>query len=208
MQQNFFKYFSIIFLLAVFWLPQNTFAQSNAEQIIKRFEMGQLTNYTSAEKQIISEYLESTQTPNNISKEKVLSPDATIFFEENFSGPTPLLVDDFNFTGLLTDNGWTATSGGGTEPIQTTTGLTYTDYPGSGIGNAAGLDNNGEDDNRQFTAVTSGYVYYSALVNVTTAPSAAGYFLHLGNSNSTFHSRVYVQASVNLWKNKFWYVKF
>jgi hypothetical protein len=112
-----------------------------------------------------------------------------------------LLVDDFDFTGLLTANGWTAHSGGGTQPIETTTGLTYTDYPGSGVGNAAGLDQNGEDDNRQFTTVTSGYVYYSALVNVTSA--VQGYFLHLGNSNSAFHSRVYVQPSVNTGKINF-----
>ena len=217
MQQNFFKYFSIVLLIAVFWLPQNTFAQSNvmhlgnnaihldgnAKQIVKAYLQGQLTNPTAQEKQIVGEYLQSIQMKAPKYPNPVLPIDATYYLNEDFSAPSPLLVDDFDFTGLLTDNGWTAHSGGGTEPIQTTTGLTYTDYPGSGVGNAAGLDNTGEDDNRQFTAVTSGYVYYSALINVTTAPSSAGYFLHLGTGTTTFHSRVYVQSSVNPGKINF-----
>lgn len=40
-------------------------------------------------------------------------------------GQTLLLEENFNFTGNLTDNGWTAHSGGGTQPINTTTGLSY-----------------------------------------------------------------------------------
>ncbi len=31
----------------------------------------------------------------------------------------PILTDDFNFTGNLTSNGWTAHSGSGTNPIDT-----------------------------------------------------------------------------------------
>ena len=70
------------------------------------------------------------------------------------SGPINILstslpqVEDFDFTAgeLLTDNGWVAHSGAGTNPITVTNpGLTYTSYPSSGIGNAALLDNTGED---------------------------------------------------------------
>ena len=118
-----------------------------------------------------------------------------------FSVLALLLVDNFDFTGNLTDNGWTAHSGAGTNAISTTTGLTYTDYPGSGVGNAALLDNTGEDVNRTFTAQTAGYVYYSALVNVTTA--STGYFLHLGTGASTFASRLFVQPSSTAGKINF-----
>ena len=57
-----------------------------------------------------------------------------------------LLEENFDFSGLLTNNGWTAHSSGGTNPISTTAGLTYTNYPSSGIGNAALIGNaSGED---------------------------------------------------------------
>jgi len=108
-----------------------------------------------------------------------------------FSVLALLLVDNFEFTGLLTDNGWTAHSGGTTNAIETTTGLNYTDYPGSGVGNAALLDATGQDVNRTFTAQTTGYVYYSALVNVTAV--STGYFLHLGGGG--YASRVFVKPS-------------
>ena len=193
MYKNLRKFIPVLFLFAFFLTPQNIFAQSNAEQLVKAYKTGQLTHPTKQDKTIISDYLQSMQKKAPYFQNRVLSPNATTFIDEDFSSTTPLLVDDFDFTGLLTDNGWSVTSGGGTEAIATTTGLTYTDYPGSGVGNAAGLDNNGEDDNRQFTAVTSGYIYYSALVNVTTP--VAGYFMHLGTGTSSFAARVFVQPS-------------
>ncbi|HRP94496.1 MAG TPA: hypothetical protein PLH53_16500, partial [Ignavibacteriaceae bacterium] len=113
----------------------------------------------------------------------------------------PLLVENFDFSGNLTDNGWTAHSGAGTQPINTTTGLTYTSYPGSGIGNAALLDNNGEDVNRTFTVQTSGFVFFSSLINVNSA--SAGYFMHLGTGSSTFSARVFVKPSTTVGKINF-----
>ncbi|QQS35313.1 MAG: T9SS type A sorting domain-containing protein [Ignavibacteriales bacterium] len=112
-----------------------------------------------------------------------------------------LLVEDFNFTGLLTNNGWSVTSGGGTQSIETTAGLSYTGYPGSGVGNAAGVDNNGEDVNKQFATLTSGTVYYSSLLNVSNA--VAGYFLHLGTGTSAFAARIFVQPSTTAGKINF-----
>ncbi|MBT8380856.1 MAG: T9SS type A sorting domain-containing protein [Ignavibacteria bacterium] len=118
----------------------------------------------------------------------------------DFSVLAILLVENFDFTGNLTDNGWTAHSGAGTNPVSTTTGLTYTDYPGSGVGNAALLDANGEDVNRTFTAQTSGYVYRSALVNVTAVSD--GYFFHLGTGFG-YASRLFVRASATPGKINF-----
>ncbi|WKZ68546.1 MAG: T9SS type A sorting domain-containing protein [Melioribacteraceae bacterium] len=102
---------------------------------------------------------------------------------------TLYLEENFNFTGLLTNNGWTAHSGGGTNPVSTSTGLTFTDYAMSGIGNAASLSNTGEDVNRSFTSINSGNIYISFLINVGDAPN--GYFLHLRSSTSHY-SRVWV----------------
>ena len=57
-----------------------------------------------------------------------------------------LMEENFNFSGNLTNNGWSAHNGSGTNPINTTNGLTYAGYASSGIGNAALVDNTGEDD--------------------------------------------------------------
>ena len=81
-----------------------------------------------------------------------------------------ILTDSFNYpdNALLTDNGWTVHSGGTTEPIDVgaSNGLTYAGY-NTTVGNAARLDNSGQDVNKAFTApVTTGNVYFSFLVNV------------------------------------------
>ena len=65
-----------------------------------------------------------------------------------------LFEDNFNYTSgtLLTANGWTAHSGGGTNAqLVTNYGLTYPGYASSGIGFADSVRNTGEDDNRTFT---------------------------------------------------------
>ena len=92
-----------------------------------------------------------------------------------------ILVEEFDYPNgaLLTSNGWVASSGGGTQPIDIIVpGLTFTGYPSSGIGGAAQVDNNGEDDYRTFAAQSSGSVYAAFLVKVNAI--ADGYFLNLG----------------------------
>ncbi|AWA28971.1 hypothetical protein HYN48_02085 [Flavobacterium magnum] len=122
-----------------------------------------------------------------------------------------LLTDDFNYAdaALLTDNGW-ANFSGNTNAIDVgaSNGLSYAGYSGvSGItgspeGNAALLDNNGEDVKRDFTAVTSGTVYYSVLVNVTAA--SEGYFMHLSNgTGASFTARLFVRNSATAGKINF-----
>jgi hypothetical protein len=116
---------------------------------------------------------------------------------------------DFNFTGNLTSNGWTAHSGGGTNAIATTTGLFYSGHSGSGVGNAALLNNlGGEDVNIAFTGTSTNgaIVYASFLVNITDpATSKTGdYFFHLGSPGgatwTAYSARVFariVSGSVN-----------
>ena len=80
-----------------------------------------------------------------------------------------LFSDDFLYSGNLTSNGWLAHSGAGSNPIATTSGLSYNGYTGSGIGNAVQISNlSGEDDNITFASQnTNGQnIYFSLLVNI------------------------------------------
>jgi hypothetical protein len=123
-----------------------------------------------------------------------------------------ILSEDFNYAdnSLLTANGWTAHSAAGTTPIDVgaSSGLTFTGYSGltgftaAEIGNAAKIDNTGEDVNKAFTnPVTSGDLYISFLVNVTTAVD--GYFLSLGTGTTTFFARFYAKPSATANKINF-----
>jgi len=112
-----------------------------------------------------------------------------------------LYTQDMNFSGALSSNGWVVHSAG-SNPISTTTGLTYLGHLGSNIGNAALLGNvGGEDINATFTSQnTNGQsVYVSALVNVTDPATAKGgdYFFHIGSPGGTswtaFAGRVYAK---------------
>ncbi len=80
-------------------------------------------------------------------------------------------------------------------------GLTYTSYPSSNIGNAALLDSTGEDVSKLFGTVSSGIIYYSFLVNVTNCTE--GYFIHLGNSATTFAARIFIKPSSTIDKINF-----
>jgi hypothetical protein len=107
-----------------------------------------------------------------------------------------VLTEDFNFTGALTANGWTAHSAGGTNAISASaTGLTYSGL--TSAGNAAAMTTSGEDINRTFTAQTSGSVYASFLLNVSAAQSAGDYFFHLGGNpiGSTFVNRLFARSA-------------
>lgn len=106
-----------------------------------------------------------------------------------------LLTEDFSYTAgqLITANGWTAHSTGANPITVTTPGLTYAGHPGSGVGNAVTMANTGEDDNRTFTAVTSGSVYMSFLVNLS-AVQTGDYFAGLFQSSTVFPVRVYAKS--------------
>ena len=118
-----------------------------------------------------------------------------------------LLTEDFNYTAgqLLTANGWTAHSGTGTNSIAVTSpGLTYSGLQGSGIGNAALVENaGGEDVNQMFTSQnTDGQsIYFSGLLSVTESLDKSGdYILHIGNATSptsfsSFAARVFVRTT-------------
>jgi hypothetical protein len=109
-----------------------------------------------------------------------------------------LFTDDFRYTTgtLLTANGWAAHSEADTNPITVTSpGLSYSSYTGSGVGNAVTLSGTGEDDNRSFTNTSSGSVYASAMINVSSANSTGDYFFHFSvGATTTYNARVYIKS--------------
>lgn len=120
----------------------------------------------------------------------------------NGTAPALPLTENFNYTtgSNLTDNGYVAHSGTGSLPIQVgASPLTYSGYLNSGLGKTAVLTAPGsasaEDVNKLYSSVTSGSVYASFMVNVTSATTDSVYFFHLGPENSTtsFFAKVYIE---------------
>jgi len=99
---------------------------------------------------------------------------------------TTYLAEHFDYPAgaELTEHNWYAHSAAATNPILVgTPGLSWLGYIGSGVGNAALVNNTGQDINRPFSGnITSGSAYASFLVKVD-APFAAtgeGFFFHYG----------------------------
>ncbi|OYU97078.1 MAG: hypothetical protein CFE21_01965 [Bacteroidetes bacterium B1(2017)] len=116
---------------------------------------------------------------------------------------TPLM-DNFNYTNdslaaVGTNNGWIIASGTTVNAIRSNgTGLTYTGYVGSGVGNSASLTNNGQDVVKDAkVSYTSGSVYASFLLNVTAAQAAGDYFFGLvpQTSLTAFTARTFIKLS-------------
>ncbi len=108
-----------------------------------------------------------------------------------------LLTENFSYTAgqLITANGWTAHSAGGTNAITVTSpGLLYSGHPGSGVGNAVTMTTSGEDDNRAFTSTNSGSVYFSFLVNLSVVQTTGDYFIGLFQSSTIFPVRVFAKS--------------
>lgn len=95
-----------------------------------------------------------------------------------------------NFLGAdgsaLTANGWIAHSSTLTNPIKNTSpGLIFPNYYGSGIGNAASVTGIGQDVSLQFTTINSGTVYASFLIKASASTLLNSYFFAFGNSLTT-----------------------
>ena len=129
-----------------------------------------------------------------------------IFLNASTLTAQTLLTQNFDFTGNLTTNGWTAHSGAAVNPVAITTGLSYSGYSGSGTGSAALLDNKGgEDVNITFTNQnTDGQnIYFSCLINITDAAATktGDYFIHIGSGGgaafTTFAARVFARITAS-----------
>jgi len=135
----------------------------------------------------------------------VLTVNGQVLLTENFSYPAD---------SLLQNNGWYGHSAATTNPIKvTSTGLSWstTPYLGSGIGNAAAVNNTGADENRPFSSYpTSGNVYASFLLRVNGVVSTvnSGFFFHLGeytnvaapiftSTSTAFRARTFIVPGPN-----------
>ena len=103
-----------------------------------------------------------------------------------------LLVEDFDYPAgdALTLHGWAIHSATTNPLVVTAPGLTFTGYVGSGIGNAAGVNNTGIDENKSFGAhTTADSIYSSFLVNATATSVAGDYFFHIFDPNAVTSHR-------------------
>ena len=116
-----------------------------------------------------------------------------------FAQGQTLLVENFDYAApsdLLGQGSWAFTGTNVTPNLQVTAKtITYADYPSSGVGNEVTLTN-GQDLNKTFTAQTSGTIYVSFIVNVSAAPTAGDYFIHVGADvmGSAYIGRTFVKA--------------
>ncbi len=139
-----------------------------------------------------------------LAQKNAVDKKATGNLVESSAPSATLLVEDFIAApgSLLTANGWTAHSGGGTNSIVTSApSLTLAGYPSSGVGNAVSLTTSGEDANRTFAVQSTGSVYAAFMVTTSAASvdPAGGYFFHLGPDpvGTTFRGRVFIKVDAS-----------
>ncbi len=129
-------------------------------------------------------------TPANSTAFNILKHDAgTLLSEENFE-----------FTGLLTQNGYTAISGTGVNNLSASTeSLVYADYGSSGTGSGLEIKTEGEDAAKEIEVQNSpGIVYSSFLVKVISAQSGDYVFALSPDSNpESSKSSFFIKSSSN-----------
>jgi hypothetical protein len=109
-----------------------------------------------------------------------------------------LFTENFDYvdgTRLVGNNGWTVMYGG-TAMVVGSTGLTYTGYEGSGVGNALNITGGGASEHpyRVVDLTASGDIYLSFLVNVTGTNASEGFFASLANLNGgNFRAVIYAK---------------
>jgi len=113
-----------------------------------------------------------------------------------------LVNENFDYavaTPMVGTGGWAIVGTSVVNPLTVTgASITYPGYPTSGIGQELTVANNGQDITKPFTAQFTGDIYYSVLVNLSTALTG-DYFIHLGETGSTsiFFARIYVKLDVD-----------
>jgi hypothetical protein len=109
------------------------------------------------------------------------------------------LVEDFTGTAStqLVAAGWTISGTSVVNPLTiTASGLTFSGYASSGIGNGVPMANNGQDVYKSFTAVSSDSLYLAFMANVSAALTG-DYFIALSPSASqtNYYARLHVKAT-------------
>ncbi len=110
--------------------------------------------------------------------------------------PTVSIEENFDYGATAGDltaitSNWGAHSGGGSLFVgYDTSSLSMTDYPSSGVGGSVTITpSNREDIYTEFTPITSGTVYLSALVNLSTVGTGT-YFFHLKDDGFGYRARI------------------
>jgi hypothetical protein len=118
-----------------------------------------------------------------------------------------LFVEDFDYAvnNSITSNGWSITGANASPEILISPSTIF--YPGyvyNGVGNEVLLSNSGQDVCKTFSSQTSGCIYTSFIVNVSSANKNGDYFLNLGaNPLSSYFGRVFVKRDALLDKIAF-----
>lgn len=126
----------------------------------------------------------------------------TTNFIENFSYPNATTGDSLTASTVAAGI-WKTHSGSIGQIPWTSSGLSFTGYPGSAVGGAVTVAHgtgSRQDVNRALTPYTSGSVYVSFMMNVAAsggATTTSDYFFHLGDSTGTgigtiFRGRIFV----------------
>jgi hypothetical protein len=114
-----------------------------------------------------------------------------------------ILTEDFNYTNAstLVSNGWTAHGNVGINTILVASPtISYAGYTLSGIANEVALTSaGGEDVNKTFASQTTGTIYTSFLVNVTSATTTGDYFFNVGATTigTTYKGRIFVKRDLS-----------
>ncbi len=128
----------------------------------------------------------------------------TLMIAFNLGYSQVLLEEDFDYGSTSTDlitassGNWATHSGTSGQVTYETTSLSMTNYPSTGVGGSITIKgSDSEDINRSFTEQTSGKIYFSTLINVSSVGSG-NYFLHLATSStSSFTARVGAKSDGN-----------
>lgn len=110
------------------------------------------------------------------------------------------LVENFNYPDgdSLGAHGWVSFSGGATNVLTATPpGLTFSGYPGSGVGNSVALAASGQDAYTPLSSIdSSGSFYAAAMITVTSAQAGDYVMAFLPSTSTTFYSgRLHVRAN-------------
>lgn len=128
----------------------------------------------------------------------ILFPAFTLI--SNISYSQTLSEENFDYTAgdSLGAHDWITFSGGSVNVLTVTNpGLTFTNYPLSGIGNAVGVVNSGQDAYKNLVTVeSSNSIYTSLMVKVTTARTGDYFFGLLPSASTTnYTGRIFVKDS-------------
>ncbi|QBN17616.1 T9SS type A sorting domain-containing protein [Flavobacterium nackdongense] len=138
----------------------------------------------------------------------------TLISTSCFFGQTNYLVENFDYpaAALLSANGWYIHSATANSTAVNNGGLTWTGYIGSGVGNAALVNNTGVDVNKPLAGnITDGAAYASFLFKPSAAITSTGtgdYFFHFVKysnettpvytaTNTSYRGRVFVIQGTN-----------